>query len=170
MAAKAAKPLPVGLVLRRLVDPATGNPVGAFVPATEADRSLLSERAFRVGARLRATLSEPRNSRFNALVHGLGKLLGQNLERFAGMPSHDVIKALQLEAEVYCDRVEYDVPGLGRLIRIEPQSLGFDSMDDATFSDFWRRCVAYLLAHDWPTLTAAQVEEMAELAADGGRG
>jgi hypothetical protein len=33
--------MPVYLVLRRLVDPATGKEVAAFVPSSDADRSIL---------------------------------------------------------------------------------------------------------------------------------
>lgn len=159
----------VSLVLRKLRDPATGRDVAAFVAATSADRSILAERGLKLGAPVRAMLSAPRNAKFNALVHGLGVVLGQNLERFAGLDSHAVIKALQVEAEAHCDRKVYDVPGLGRLTRLEPKSLAFDSMDDAAFSDFWRQCCAYIVAHDWPSLTIEQLEKMAVIAAERGQ-
>jgi hypothetical protein len=159
------KPMPVYLVLRRLVDPATGNQVAAFIAASDADRSLLSERGFKLNAKVRADLKQPRNSRFNGLVHGLGRVLAQNIERFAGKASHDAIKALQLESGVCCEVEEYDLPGLGRLTRRTPQSLAYDAMGEDAFQAFWRGCCAYLVATDWPSLTEERLTEMAEFEA-----
>lgn len=160
--AKAAKLPPVYLVLRKMVDPATGKERAAFVAASDADAALLGERGFKLNARVRADLKQPRNERFNRLVHGLGRVLVANIDRFAGMQAHAAIKALQAESGVYCDREEFDIPGLGRLSRLIPQSLAFDSMGEESFQDFWHQCCAYLVATDWPTLTEERLTEMAE--------
>ncbi|MBK3510735.1 hypothetical protein [Pseudomonas sp. MF6747] len=159
------RPMPVYLVLRRLVDPATGKEVAAFVPSSDADRSILRERDFRINTKIRADLKQPRNPRFNGLVHGLGRVLSQNIDRFSGKQSHDAIKALQLESGVYCDEELFDIPGLGQLTRKTPRSLSYDSMGEETFQDFWRQCCAYLVLHDWPTLTEERLTEMAEFEA-----
>ena len=165
--AKPAKPrpMPVYLVLRRLVDPATGKEVAAFVPSSDADRSILRERDFRINTKIRADLKQPRNPRFNGLVHGLGRVLSQNIDRFSGKQSHDAIKALQLESGVYCDEEQFDIPGLGQLTRKTPRSLSYDSMGEEMFQDFWRQCCAYLVLRDWPTLTEESLTEMAEFEA-----
>lgn len=160
--AKAQKALPVYLTLRKMIDPATGKERAAFVAASEADAALLVERAFRLNTKVRAELKQPRNERFNRLVHGLGRVLVQNIDRFAGMQAHAAIKELQAESGVYCDREEFDIPGLGRLSRQVPQSLAFDSMGEEAFQDFWRQCCAYLVKTDWPTLTEERLTEMAE--------
>lgn len=159
------KPLPVYLALRKMIDPATGKERAAFVAASDADAALLIERGFKINAKVRADLKQPRNERFNRLVHGLGKVLAQNLDRFAGKQAHTAIKDLQAEAGVYCDRVEYDLGTLGKLIRLEPMSLSFDSMGEEVFQDFWRQCCAYLVARDWPTLTEERLTEMADFEA-----
>ncbi len=159
------RPLPVYLVLRRLTDPATGKPIAAFVPASDADRSLLRERDFKINTKIRADLKQPRNPRFNGLVHGLGRVLSQNIDRFAGKQSHDAIKSLQLESGVYCDEESFDIPSLGLLTRKTPRSLSYDSMGEEVFQDFWRQCCAYLVATDWPTLTEDRLTEMAEFEA-----
>ena len=135
------RPMPVYLVLRRLVDPATGREVAAFVPSSDADRSILRERDFRINTKIRADLKQPRN------------------------PSHDAIKALQLESGVYCDEEQFDIPGLGQLTRKTPRSLSYDSMGEEIFQDFWRQCCAYLVLRDWPTLTEERLTEMAEFEA-----
>ncbi|EWC39572.1 hypothetical protein [Stutzerimonas stutzeri] len=160
--AKAPKPMPVYLTLRKMIDPATGKERAAFVAASEADASLMAERGFKLNAKVRADIKQPRNERFNRLVHGLGRVLAQNIDRFAGMQAHAAIKELQAESGVYCDREEFDIPGLGRLSRQVPQSLAFDSMGEEAFQDFWRQCCAYLVKTDWPTLTEERLTEMAE--------
>lgn len=156
------KPMPVYLILRKLVDPVTGKEVAAFVAASDADRAMLKERDYKLNAKVRAELSQPRNPRFNNLVHGLGAVLAGNLDRFAGKKAHAAVKALQTEALVYCDVETFDLPGLGQLTRHVPQSLSFDSMSEEVFQDFWRQCCAYLVATDWPTLTEERLTEMAE--------
>jgi hypothetical protein len=158
-----SKPLPIELILRVLTDPVTGKPTAAFVAASEADRSMLRERGFRLNTRVLAFLSLPRNPRFNRLVHGLGKILGQNLDRFAGKQSHDVIKELQLESGVCCERTEVAIPGVGDLILKKPQSLAFHSMGEDTFKAFWAGVCGYVIENDWPTLTEERLTEMAEI-------
>lgn len=160
--AKAPKPLPVYLTLRKMIDPATGKERAAWVAASDADAALMAERGFKMNTTVRAELRQPRNARYNRLVHGLGRVLAQNIDRFAGMQSHAAIKELQAESGVYCDREEFDIPGLGRLSRQVPQSLSFDSMGEEVFQDFWRQCCAYLVAKDWPSLTEERLTEMAE--------
>lgn len=98
------------------------------MPSSDADRSILRERDFRINTKIRADLKQPRNPRFNGLVHGLGRVLSQNIDRFSGKQSHDAIKALQLESGVYCDEESFDIPGLGQLTRKTPRSLSYDSM------------------------------------------
>lgn len=165
MSKTAPKPPPIGLVLRVMTDPATGKARAAFVAATDVDSSMLRERGFRLNTRVYANFTHPRNPRFNGLVHGLGHLLGRNLDRFAGKASHDVIKDLQVESGVCCTRTELDVPGVGKFIRTEPQSLSYHSMDDEAFKAFWAGVCAYVIANDWPTLTEEQLTQMAEVEA-----
>lgn len=165
MSKTATKPPPVEMVWRLWPDPATGKTRAILVAATDADSSMLRERGFKLNTRVHAHLTHPRNPRFNRLVHGLGHLLGRNLDRFAGKASHDVIKDLQVESGVCCTRTELDVPGVGKLIRTEPQSLSYHSMDDEAFKAFWSGVCAYVIAHDWPTLTEEQLTQMAEVEA-----
>lgn len=161
----APKPPPVELILRVMHDPVTGKAKAAFVAATDADSSMLRERGFRLNTRVFAHFILPRNPRFNRLVHGLGKILGRNLDRFAGKVSHEVIKDLQLESGVCCTRTEIDIPGVGQLIRKEAQSLSYHSMGEDRFKAFWSGVCAYVIEHDWPTLDEERLTEMVELEA-----
>lgn len=156
------KPIPVYLLLRKLVDPATGKEVAAFVPASDADKSILGEKGYKWNAKVRAELKQPRNPKYNALVHGLGKILAQNIDRFSGKTSHAAIKALQMESGVYCDQDQFDIPGFGQITRKVPQSLSYDSMGEEVFQDFWAKVCGYLVLKDWPTLTEERLTEMAE--------
>jgi hypothetical protein len=156
------KPLPVYLTLRKMIDPATGKERAAWVAASDADALLMQERGFRLNAKVRAELKQPRNERFNRLVHGLGRVLAQNLDRFAGKQAHDAVKALQMESGAYCDQERAELAGIGELIIKRPQSLSYDSMGEEVFQDFWRQCCAHLVATDWPTLTEERLTEMAE--------
>jgi hypothetical protein len=156
------KPMPIYFVVREVIDPATGKRIGALVPASDADKSLMRERGFRLSTKVRATLTQPRNEKYNRLVHGLGRILAQNIDRFTGKQSHAALKALQMESGVYCDEEAFDIPGLGLLTRKTPQSLSFDSMGEEVFQDFWAKCCAYLVEKDWPTLTVERLTEMAE--------
>lgn len=157
-----AKPMPIYFVIREVIDPVTGQRIGAMVPASDADKAMMRERSFRRSTKVRAVLTQPRNERFNRLVHGLGAVLAANLDRFTGKQAHAAVKALQTEALVYCDEEVFDLPGLGVLTRHTPQSLSFDSMGEEVFQDFWAKCCAYLVATDWPTLTVERLTEMAE--------
>lgn len=192
MAARKPKPPPISLVVREVVDPATGKRLGAFVPATDADRSMIRDRGFRRNARVRAVLTQPRNDKFNRLVHGLGKLLAQNLDRFAGKQAHAAVKALQLESGVYCAESDIDasplidavlhasetvlgasaaamlravLPSISTVRLKEPQSLSYDSMSEEVFQDFWSQVCGYVIENDWPGLDQDRLTKMAELEA-----
>ncbi|GMQ53489.1 hypothetical protein YSKK_13520 [Halopseudomonas aestusnigri] len=156
------KPMPVYLLLRMMIDPATGNKRAAFVAASAADASILAERKYKPNTKIRAELKQPRNSKFNGLVHGLGKVLTQNIERFSHLDSHGAVKALQLESGVCCDLQEYELPNVGTIVCKIPQSLSYDSMPEEQFQQFWAACCEYLIATDWPTLTHERLTEMAE--------
>ncbi len=159
------RPLPVYLLVREVIDPATGKRIGALVPSSDADRSILRDRGFKRNVKVRAQLTQPRNERFNRLVHGMGRVLAENLERFRGKQAHDAIKALQAESGVYCTQTAYELPGLGTLMRSEPQSLSFDNLGEDLFQDFWRQVCAYLIETDWPSLDEDRLTEMAEFEA-----
>ena len=105
-----AKPMPIYFVIREVIDPVTGQRIGAMVPASDADKAMMRERSFRRSTKVRAVLTQPRNERFNRLVHGLGAVLAANLDRFTGKQAHAAVKALQTEALVYCDEEVFDLP------------------------------------------------------------
>lgn len=161
--AQKAKPAPLYLVVRKLVDPATGKVVGAFVPKSDADQHFLRERKYRNGDLVRAVLTKPRNERFNRLVHGMGHLLVENIEGYEGLRAHDAIKKLQVHGQIHCD-VEVLTLGELQVNHFKPRSISYDSMDEHTFQDFWMSCCKYLIDNHWHDLDEEQLTEMIEFA------
>lgn len=129
---------PVYMVVRRLMDPSTGELIGALVPAHAVDQRLLKERRFAVGREVRAELKQSRNPRFHRLVHAVGHLLVDHVDGFESLTAHDAIKRIQREAGVCCDEMEIDLGPLGRVAVKEPRSIAFDEMDEGEFSELFR--------------------------------
>lgn len=66
----------------------------------------LRERAYRVGDILLADLRKPRHPGFHRLAHRLGTLVANNIEEFAGLDGHAVLKRLQVEGNIECEQVQ----------------------------------------------------------------
>ncbi|MBG4448699.1 hypothetical protein I5F71_02925 [Pseudomonas aeruginosa] len=154
---------PVYFECRKMADPETGEIRLAFVAAGGIDRALLKERDYRIGDRVRAELKQPRNYKFHCLVHQLGVLVGQNVDKFQGMNAHAVVKQLQGDANVCCTTEHFNIPDLGRVTRSIPESLAFDEMPEERFKEFWSGICQHLIATYWPTLTEEQIGEMINL-------
>lgn len=142
---------PIYLVVRRLVDPQTGEEVGALVPAHPIDQRLMKERRFHVNREVRAELKQPRNPAFHRLAHAIGHLLVDNVDKFHGKDAHSAIKTLQAEAGVCCDaeRFVIDLGQFGRheVDRNVPRSIAFDEMEEDEFRQFFDGITAYIGEH-----------------------
>jgi hypothetical protein len=88
-------------------------------------------------------------------------LLAENLDAFTGMQPHDVLKRLQIEANVGCREVALNFPGIGPCSYRVPQSLSYESMDQDEFRAVIAAMCAYVGKTYWTTLTADQIESMA---------
>lgn len=135
--AKKLKRQPVYLEARRLVDPATGEEIGALVPASPYDSRRLRALKLGQGQGLRAELSKPRNVKFHRLVHALGQLLADHWPAFAGLPAHEAIKRAQVESGTACDLQAIDLGPLGKVQVKVARSLAFDSMDESEFGELF---------------------------------
>lgn len=146
-AAKRAR-RPVYLVVRRLVDPATGEEIGALVPANPIDARLLRERKFHVDREVRAELKQPRNVAFHRLAHAVGHLLVDNVEEFRDVTAHEALKQVQRAAGVCCEPFEIDLgPVLGKVTAMQARSLAFDEMEEDEFRAFFDGITAYIGEH-----------------------
>ena len=138
---------PIYLMVARLVDPATGEEVGALIPANDIDRRLMKERRFAVGKEIRAELKQPRNHAFHRLAHAIGNLLVDNVEAFRDMTGHDALKEVQRESGVCCDVIELDLGALGKVPVKQPRSLAFDEMPEDEFRMFFDGITAWIGEH-----------------------
>lgn len=153
---------PIYLVVRRLVDPTTGEEIGALVPANHIDARLLRERRFTVGREIRAELKQSRNVRFHRLAHAVGNLLVDHVEGFESLSAHEALKRVQREAGVCCEQqmVDMGVIRFGEMavpVGMVPvtvaRSLAFDEMDETEFREFFTGVCAYIDAHYMHGLT-----------------
>lgn len=135
---------------------------GALVPADGYTVRMLRERGFKVGDIVAADLTKPRSPGFWRLAHQLGTFVGQNIEDFAAMGPHDVLKRLQFEGRIECDETQIELPGIGIMTARKPRSLSFESMDQATFYDVLKRMCHHIATTYWPHMTADQVAETAQ--------
>lgn len=154
---------PVYFEVKRLVDPATGEEVGALVPRHRIDQRLMRERGYRTGDQIRAELKKPRNVKFHRLVHALGGLIADHIEAFQGDTCHAVIKRLQRETGICCETQEIELPGLGKLEVKVAQSLAFDEMDEGQFFELYRGICNHVCARYWPGMTPEQIESLVDL-------
>ncbi len=165
---------PIYATCMRLVEPGTGEELGAFVPVHEIDRRLAKQRGYRVGQEYRLEIKESRNPAFHRLAHAIGHLLVDNVEAFRDLDAHAALKQIQLDSGICCEMVEMDatpvvaalldaaeaVLGKGARkvlaavlpeIRTIPvkhaQSLAFDSMEEADFRLFFDGITAWIGEH-----------------------
>lgn len=138
---------PIYLVVRRVVDPDTGEEIGALVPAHPIDRRLMKERRFHAGREVRAELKQPRNPAFHRLAHAVGHLLVDNVEAFRDMDAHGAIKEIQAKTGVCCEPLEIDLGSLGKVTAQVPRSLAFDEMSEDEFAQLFEAITAYIGEH-----------------------
>ncbi|MES0445043.1 MAG: hypothetical protein ABUJ92_00720 [Desulfobacterales bacterium] len=139
---------------------------GGFQPASQTAIDELKERGYKIGDMVFADFSKPRNPGFHRLVHALGKLCSENLDAFEGVEAHKVLKRLQVEGNIECDEVALNFPGVGPCVYRIPRSLSYESMSQDQFKLAYMGFCRHIAKVYYPTLTADQVDEMAELMAD----
>jgi hypothetical protein len=134
---------------------------GALVPADQLTIARLRKRAYHTGDLVFVEMKKPRNPGFHRLAHQLGVLCTENLDAFAGMESHDVLKRLQIEANVGCDEIAINFPGIGPCTYRVPRSLSYESMDEIEFSATVKGMSRYIARTYWPSLSPEAIEAMA---------
>lgn len=135
---------------------------GALVPHDAYTVAQLRAKGYHIGDVLAAQLSKARNPRFHRLAHALGELIAANLEPFAGIDAHDVLKRLQIEGNVGCDEVALNFPGVGPCTYRVPRSLSFESMDEGEFKAVIATMCSYVSKTYWPSLSPEKIEAMAD--------
>lgn len=136
---------------------------GALIPSDVWSEKQLRSRNYRVGDLVTAELRKPRNPGFHRLAHAFGTMVAENIEAFEGLDGHAVLKRLQIEANVSCDEIALNFPGVGPCSYRVPRSLSFESMDEVEFQATFKALANYVSKTYWPSLTAEQIAEMAEI-------
>lgn len=174
-------------------EPATlkdGQRVMALVARFNTDRRILQERGYRAGDEVRAVLTKARVIEHHRKSHLLGQMVVAQVEGFEHETSHSALKRLQRDSGVFCDLEAIDaapvveallsasqsvlghdatamlravLPKIEKIEVTAPRSLAFDRMDQAEFAQFYTGICTYLALTYWPSLTAEQVEQQAEL-------
>ena len=135
---------------------------GALVPADGLTQERLRAKGYHSGDVLTATLRKPRNPGFHRKAHAFGDLVAQNIERFSGMNCHHVLKLVQYEGDIACERLMVNLKGFGMVEVRVPRSLSFDSMDDGEFTEVFKAMCRHVSDNYWTDCTADQIEQMVE--------
>lgn len=154
---------PIYMRWRKVVDPQTGEMIKALCADSGIDQFLCREREYKVGDQVRCEIKQARNAKFHRLVHALGRLVSEQIDKFQGLDAHTTIKKLQVDAGVCCTYEAFDIPDLGRVMRLIPESIAFDYMTEERFKELWRGICQHLITTYWPTLDEAKVDEMVNL-------
>jgi hypothetical protein len=139
---------------------------GMLVPATERASALLRARGYKVGDTVLAEIRKERNPGFHRLAHAIGGLVASNIESFAGYDHHAALKRLQLESGVSCEERIAELPGGQSVMIRQAKSMGFDKMDEVEFRAMISALCGWVASKYWPTLSAEQVEELAQAFVD----
>lgn len=134
---------------------------GRYLPADATSRAALHA-MHHAGDLVFAEFSRPRNPGFHRLAHALGGLLAENLDAFTGCAPHAVLKRLQIEANVGCNEIGLNFPGVGPCSYRVPESLAYESMDETRFHEVISGLCAYVSRTYWPTVEPDAIERMAE--------
>lgn len=92
-------------------------------------------------------------------------LCAQNIDAFHGKDGHDVIKRVQLEADIGCEHVGILWAGQPVEYRI-PQSIAFDSLCEDEFRKLYRQFADYIGRTYMGGLSAEQVQQLVEVMPD----
>lgn len=135
---------------------------GAFVPADGYTERILREKGYQIGDKVLATLKKPRNPGFHRFAHRFGQMIALNIEAFSGLDAHDVLKRIQIEANIACNEIPVVIPVIGEFKYRVPESLSFENMDETEFRGVIRQMSMYIARAYWPECTPEQIENMAE--------
>jgi hypothetical protein len=134
---------------------------GTLQPADRWAEQEFRAKGINEGDIVYAAIVRLRSKGLNRLVHRIGKLCAENIEDFAGMDGHAVIKRLQIEANVCCDEIGVLLPDVGMVVYRVPQSIAFDSMDEFEFREAGKALCRYIAWRYWTGLEPEQIEVMA---------
>jgi hypothetical protein len=151
----------IGLV-RKVIDPDTGEEIKAIVGYTPMDKRLMQEMQLRVGDIVVMDIFKERNRRFWGLWHKLAEFVADNTEEYNGLRQHDMLKQLQLDARVHCELRDFTLEDGSTLRAWQPKSLNFFDTDETEAQAIWMQLCGYVARRFFFEWTPEQVAEAAE--------
>lgn len=142
----------------RDVDPESG----VLVPCDGLTQRTMRELGYSLGSEQFVEPKNPRSPGHMRLVHVLGNMLAENVDRFEGMDAHSAIKALQAESGVECDTMKVVRDGEEMLVLV-PRSISFSAMSQGRFDKLFDSICDHAARTYWAGLDRATVERMADL-------
>lgn len=165
---------------------------GGFVPADAASKRALAASHVKIGDTVLASLDAPRNPGFHRLAYKFAQVCRHNIDDFAGVSEHDVLKRLQLKTGMGCEEVEVQLSDVWSLVSEvllglvgpdslviteavapflegetvkarQPKSLRFGEMSQAEFRLMFSAFCRHVSEAYWPNLTELQVGQLAGL-------
>ncbi len=143
-------------VVKKLVDPDTGELYRAIVAYAEMDRRLLQEKQLRIGDIVVLDVYKERNYRFYRLWHQLATYMIENHREFEGMKSHPALKKLQLDSDIHCEHQEQEIDlgtlGKHKVYIKQPLSLNFVDTDETKVQEIWEALCDHVVERyfgDW---------------------
>lgn len=154
------KKMPIYLTVRKLVDPDTGELIGALTAIHPTDKKSLRDRKYSEGDEVRALISKPRNPKFHRLVMGALNMVLENQDAL------HTIDQLLLVVKIKLGLVETIIdPHNGKSYFI-PQSIAFDAMDEGDFHVFWKQLCTLIEREYLPGMTREKMEELLSMMGD----
>ena len=135
---------------------------GCLKPFDAHAEEALRERGYAMGDVLGAKLTKPRNPRYNALTHVLGKFLVENIVSdppFSILTSHEALKRIQREGQIACKTIPILLEGQ-QVAYVIPKSFSFDIMDQVEFQQTFKAICDYVTLVYLPHLTPEQIQGM----------
>lgn len=128
---------PIYATIEKVAVLATGEERLAILASHPIDRRLMKERGFKRGDEVRVEVKQARVVWQHRLIHKIGQLMVDTVEGWEQLSSHDAVKRLQRESGTCCEETEVDIPGIGRLMVKQAESLAFDEMEQDRFEQLF---------------------------------
>ena len=139
---------------------------GCLTPADGLAASRLRATHYALDDVVFATVRKPRSPGYYRLAHQIATMLKENIDEFAEMGAHQVLKRLQLESGIGCEEIAYRM-GSNLIVQRVPLSLSFESMDEAEFRAWLGATCRHIAATYWPECSEDEIARMAELMPGG---
>ena len=133
-----------------------------FAPADNYAHKLLQMKKICNGDIIAANISKLRTLGSNKNAHKIAIMCHDNIETFSNYTDyHEVLKRLQIESGAACEEIGVNLNGMWCTVRY-PLSFSFDSLGESEFLAAVKTICRYISEKYWPSMTAEQIEEMAE--------